>query len=85
MHDGSTIVLRKLDAEHDCRDRSAALATLERARVAGEIATGLIYIDDEADELHEILGTTDRPLNELSERELCPGSKALDAINASLR
>ena len=85
MHDGSTIVLRKLDANHDCRNRSAALATLERARVAGEIATGLIYIEDEANELHEVLGTTDRPLNELSERELCPGSKALDAINVSLR
>ena len=85
MHDGSTIVLRKLDAEHDCRDRSAALATLERARIAGEIATGLIYIEDDANELHEVLGTADRPLNELSERELCPGSKALEAINASLR
>ena len=60
MHDGSTIVLRKLDADHDCRDRSPALATLERARIAGEIATGLIYIDDEANELHEVLGT-DRP------------------------
>ena len=44
-----------------------------------------IYIDDEANELHEVLGTIDRPLNELSERELCPGSKALDAINVSLR
>ena len=85
MHDGSMIVLRKLDGNHDCRNRSAALATLERARVAGEIATGLIYIEDEANELHEVLGTTDRPLNELSERELCPGSKALDAINVSLR
>ncbi|HSV01460.1 MAG TPA: 2-oxoacid:ferredoxin oxidoreductase subunit beta, partial [Roseiarcus sp.] len=85
MHDGSTIVLRKLDAAHDCRNRTAALATLERARIGGEIATGLIYIDDEPTELHEVLGTTDRPLNRLSERELCPGSKALDAINASLR
>jgi 2-oxoglutarate/2-oxoacid ferredoxin oxidoreductase subunit beta len=85
MHDGSTVVMRKLDANYDCRSRSAALATLERARVAGEIATGLIYIEDEANELHEVLGTTDRPLNKLSERELCPGSKALDAINVSLR
>ncbi len=85
LHDGSTIVLRKLDSDHDCRDRSQALATLERARVAGEIATGLIYIDDEAEELHEVLGVSDRPLNELSECELCPGSKALETINASLR
>ncbi len=36
MHDGSTIVLRKLDANHDCRDRSVALATLERCRAASE-------------------------------------------------
>ena len=55
MHDGSTDRLHKLDAGHDCRDRSAALAVLERARVAGEIATGLIYIDDDASELHEVL------------------------------
>ena len=85
MHDGSTIVLRKLDADHDCRDRSAALVTLERHRVSGEIATGLIYVNDQADELHDILNTTTRPLNELSERELYPGSKALAAINNSLR
>jgi 2-oxoglutarate ferredoxin oxidoreductase subunit beta len=85
MHDGSTIILRKLDADHNCRDRSAALATLERAHVSGEIVTGLIYVNEEADELHDILGTTSRPLNELAARELCPGSKALDAINASLR
>ena len=85
MHDGSTIVLRKLDADHNCRDRAAALATLERARVAGEIVTGLIYVNEEADELHETLGTTARPLNELAERELCPGSNALASINASLR
>src|SRR5271154_508546 len=85
MHDGSTIVLRKLDADHNCQDRSAALATLEGARVSGEIVTGLIYVNEDADELHDVLGTTARPLNELAERELCPGSKAIEAINASLR
>ena len=49
MHDGSTIVLRKLDADHNCADRSAALAPLERARVSGEIVTGLVYINEDAD------------------------------------
>ena len=69
MHDGSTIRLHKLDADHDCRDRSAALATLERHRAAGEIVTGLIYLERERRELHERLGTTARPLNELGEAE----------------
>jgi 2-oxoglutarate/2-oxoacid ferredoxin oxidoreductase subunit beta len=85
MHDGTTIHLRKLDAKHDVTNRAAALMALELCRETGEIPTGLIYIDEDAEELHETLGTTARPLNELTEAELCPGSKALEAINASLR
>ena len=85
LHDGSTIRLHKLDVEHDVSDRSAAFTTLERHRAAGEIATGLIYLNENAKELHESLGTTPRPLNELGPEVLCPGSRALGAINASLR
>ena len=48
-------------------------------------ATGLLYIDSEAGDLHDRVKTVDRPLNELREAELCPGSKAIEAINASLR
>ena len=62
MHDGSVIRLHKLESDHDCRDRSAAMATLERHRAAGEIATGLIYVNENGRELHESLGTTARPL-----------------------
>ncbi len=85
LHDGATVVLRKLDASHDIGDRTAALNLLERRRATGEIPTGLLYLDSEAEELHEMMNTTARPLNELGEAELCPGSKALQAINASLR
>ncbi len=85
MHDGTTIHLRKLDAKHDVSDRAAALTTLEHARDAGEIVTGLLYIDREAEELHDALNTTTRPLNQLTEANLCPGSKALEAINTGLR
>jgi 2-oxoglutarate ferredoxin oxidoreductase subunit beta len=85
MHDGSLIRFHKLDSDHDWRDRSAALAVLEKHRDKGEIVTGLIYLNEDAVDLHERLKTTPRPLNALSEADLCPGSKALDAINASLR
>ena len=85
MHDGTTLVLRKLDATHDLGDRAAALTMLAGCRATGEIPTGLIYVDREAEELHDTMNTTLRPLNELTEAELCPGSKALGAINASMR
>ena len=58
---------------------------IAKHRIGVLVATGLIYLNDEAEELHGVLGTTARPLNELSEGELCPGAKALAAINASLR
>ena len=45
----------------------------------------LLYIDPSAVDMHEHLNTVDTPLNQLSAKELCPGSKALERINASLR
>ena len=85
LHDGSTIRLRKLAADHDWRDRSAALAVLEKHRADGEIVTGLVYLNDEAVDIHARLKTVMRPLNALTDEELCPGSAALETINASLR
>ena len=35
--------------------------------------------------LRRMQGTTDVPLNRLTEKELCPGSAALEKFNASLR
>ena len=78
LHDGTTIHLRKLDAEHNFSDRAEALTMLEGCRKTGEIPTGLLYLDEDVDELHDTLGTATRPLNEMSEAELCPGPKALD-------
>src|SRR5579872_3152432 len=85
LHDGSTLKLRKLAEDHDWRDRAAALATLEKHRAQGEAVTGLVYLNDGAIDLHARLQTARKPLNEMDEGELCPGSKALDAINAALR
>ena len=85
MHDGGTIRLHKLADDHDAGDRAQAINVIERHRAAGEIATGLLYVNADAEDMHAILNTAARPLNSLSEKDLCPGSKALAAINASLR
>jgi 2-oxoglutarate ferredoxin oxidoreductase subunit beta len=47
--------------------------------------TGLLYVAPESQDLHGHLKTVDAPLNTLGEKELCPGSAALDKFNASLR
>ena len=38
-----------------------------------------------SEDLHTHLNTVETPLNTLERRTLCPGSAALDKINASLR
>lgn len=85
MHDGSVIRLHKLEKDWDPLDRISAMNAVQKARVNSEILTGLLYIDPETSDLHDMIKTCERPLNSLSERELCPGSDALAKLNASLR
>lgn len=85
MHDGSTLRLFKTDDSHNPFERRSALNALEDSRTSGEIPTGLIYMDEDSRDLHDTLGTSQRPLNQLDETDLCPGNKMLQNINASLR
>ena len=85
LHDGTSILLRKINADYDIHDRVAAINYLMTHDVAGEIPTGLVYLEDDPGDMHDRLNTVDRPLNELSDAELVPGAAALAKINVSLR
>jgi 2-oxoglutarate/2-oxoacid ferredoxin oxidoreductase subunit beta len=85
QHDGSILRLRKLSADFDPHDRVSALNYLQERQALGEVVTGLLYVDPEPHDLHDHLNTVDVPLNKLNEKELCPGSAALEKLNASLR
>jgi 2-oxoglutarate/2-oxoacid ferredoxin oxidoreductase subunit beta len=83
--DGSVMRLRRLHADHDPTDRRAAMNHVQAMQADGEIATGLLYVDPQARDLHAALGTVAQPLNRLDEAALCPGAQALGKLNASLR
>jgi 2-oxoglutarate ferredoxin oxidoreductase subunit beta len=85
QHDGSKLALRKLGADYEIHDRYAAMNFLQKHASEGQIVTGVLYIADEPQDLHTSLKTVQMPLNALGEKELCPGSAALDKINAGLR
>ncbi len=85
QHDGSILHLRKLDADYDPSDRVGAMNYLQERQALGEIVTGLLYVDSGAVDLHRHLNTVEKPLNQLGDAYLCPGSKALEALNAALR
>ena len=89
LHDGSRLMLHKLgsgpDGGHDPRDADQAISAIRSNAKRGEIATGLLFINEEQIDLHGAIGTTARPLNEIPAAELCPGAKALEGVNARFR
>ena len=85
LHDGSAINLHKLSSAWDPMDRQSAMNAMMNAKNKGEILTGLIYIEPETKDLHDLIQTTETPLNALGKKELCPGAVALEEINADLR
>ncbi|MBI3707959.1 MAG: 2-oxoacid:ferredoxin oxidoreductase subunit beta [Proteobacteria bacterium] len=85
QHDGSILHLRKLATNYDPHDRIAAMTYLQQRQAAGEVVTGLLFVDPEPVDLHAGLNTVAAPLNELGERELCPGAGVLAKVNAALR
>ena len=85
QHDGSLLRLRKLGPDYDLHDRVQAMHVLHERQAAGEIVTGLLYVDPEPAEMHGYLKTVETPFNALDQAALCPGAGALDKLNASLR
>ena len=85
QHDGSVLRLRKIAEDYDASDRIGAMNFVQGHQARGEIVTGLLYLDPEADDLHAHLNTVELPLNRLDEAALCPGASMLERINASLR
>jgi 2-oxoglutarate ferredoxin oxidoreductase subunit beta len=60
-------------------------AALNAFALEGQLVTGMLYLDPKPEDLHRHLNTCDAPVNRLSENEVCPGSAALEKINARLR
>jgi len=85
LHDGSVLRLRKVDASYDPTDLVAAVNYVHAHQAKGEVVTGLLYVDPDAQDLHEHLNTVPTPLNTLTAKDLCPGQEVLDKINAKLR
>ena len=85
QHDGSVLMLRKLGTEYEPTDRLHAMNYIQQRQTQGEIVTGLLYVNPETEDLHRHLNTVEKPLNQLGDAYLCPGSGALAAINAALR
>ncbi len=85
LHGGSKIILRKIDSDYDPTSRAASFKYLRERFNAGEITTGLLYIDESRKEMHELMGNVETPLSQLPLDTLHPGSKELKKILSGYR
>jgi len=80
MHDGSVVRFRKVPDNYDPTNRDTAYNYVRERQARGEVVTGLLHIQEDAAEMHELAGTSETPLVELPFETLCPGSGALTEL-----
>jgi 2-oxoglutarate ferredoxin oxidoreductase subunit beta len=85
MHDGTVIRLNKVAKDWNPLDRFSAIRAMQTAKSKSEILTGLLYLNSDHKDLHELLNTSNTPLNKLTEKELCPGAEILQSLNETMR
>jgi 2-oxoglutarate ferredoxin oxidoreductase subunit beta len=84
LYDGSTLVLSKLSEDHDPTDRLGAIRLLEESRARGQLLTGLLYVDEHAQDFATRERLTERPLRDLGETELRIGRDDFDRLMGEL-
>lgn len=85
MQDGSVVRFRKVADGFDALDRDQAYSYIRERQEKGEVLTGLLHISPDALEMHDVAGTVKTPLTELPYEALCPGSDALEKLQAGFR
>ncbi|HXG59634.1 MAG TPA: 2-oxoacid:ferredoxin oxidoreductase subunit beta [Thermoanaerobaculia bacterium] len=84
LHDGSRILLRKLDEDYDPSSAIDALQRLQRAKESGQMLTGLIYLQPRKKSFIDLLNLTDEPLCGLPLERVRPPREALETIMKEL-
>jgi len=84
MHDGSVIVLKKLNRDYDPHNRAEAFRMLEEANANQWLITGLVYIDEGAPTLYDQYDLVDEPLNRLDASRIRPAPETIQTLNAMM-
>jgi 2-oxoglutarate/2-oxoacid ferredoxin oxidoreductase subunit beta len=81
MHDGSMVILKKLERDYDPTSRVEAMRVMEEANANQWLITGLIYINQDVPSLRDLYDLPDTPLNRLPESRLRPSPESLVELN----
>jgi 2-oxoglutarate ferredoxin oxidoreductase subunit beta len=85
MHDGSFVHFRSVPEGYNPTDRHTVTGYLQEHQDKGEILTGLLFVDESVNEMHEMNNTSETALAALAHEQLCPGSEALGKLQEEFR
>jgi 2-oxoglutarate ferredoxin oxidoreductase subunit beta len=85
MHDGSLVRLRPTTPGYDPSNRASAYAHVRACETRGEVATGLLFVEESQKEMCDLMGLPEAALVGLPYETLCPGSDALDELMERFR
>lgn len=81
LHDGSFVILKKLDKVYNPTSRFEALRILEEAQRNNWMVTGLLYVETDKPSLTATYNLMDTPLNRLTEADLRPAPSMMKTVN----
>jgi len=80
LHDGSKIVLKKVDRSHDPTNRMAAITLMEQAKTNQLFVTGLIYINSDRPDLRDYEDLPEIPLAHMPSSLTRPSKESLTKL-----
>jgi 2-oxoglutarate ferredoxin oxidoreductase subunit beta len=83
LHDGSVLRFTRVPEDYDVSNRLAAMAYLKDH--AGEVVTGVLFVDESVPDVHEMNNTPATALSRLPFEKLCPGSDELSRLQEAFR
>jgi 2-oxoglutarate ferredoxin oxidoreductase subunit beta len=81
LHDGSQVILKKLEKEYDPTSRWEALRILEQAAENNWLVTGLIYVNPNQTTMYDMYNMPDMPLNRMTEKQIRPPKETMQQVN----
>jgi 2-oxoglutarate ferredoxin oxidoreductase subunit beta len=84
MHDGSHLLLKRIEADYDPTDRLNAVDALEQAHGDGHMLTGVFYVATDKPNFLDRLNLADEPLATLPLERIRPPESALAEVMEEL-
>ncbi|HZU21645.1 MAG TPA: 2-oxoacid:ferredoxin oxidoreductase subunit beta, partial [Terriglobales bacterium] len=85
MHDGSRLMLRKLEEDYDPTDRLRAMHRLAESHDKGEVLTGVFFVAPNKPTFLELLNLVEDPLGTLPQAQVRPSRSVLETVMEELR